>query len=183
MPRSIFNIFLTCALVCACAMGCNKADLVIMYAKQQDNIDKYIESQKAADSTLVVVRNNGVYRIQRVAGSAADSLKAGQSVSLLYAAYKMTNASAPNASALFATNNEEIAKAARFNIDSTAFQILTLDFPGDLVDGLKYGLEGVREGGEYEVIFSGKYGLGNKILGNVPASSALLYKFWIKSVN
>jgi FKBP-type peptidyl-prolyl cis-trans isomerase len=45
------------------------------------------------------------------------------------------------------------------------------------------GLEGVKAGEECEIIFSGKYGFGNKAFGMIPAKSALLYKIWVVSIS
>ena len=53
----------------------------------------------------------------------------------------------------------------------------------ELLEGLRKGLEGVRAGEECEIMFSGKYGYGNKTFGIIPATSALLYKIWVVGVS
>jgi FKBP-type peptidyl-prolyl cis-trans isomerase len=52
----------------------------------------------------------------------------------------------------------------------------------ELIEGLRNGLMGVKAGEECEILFSGKYGFGNKTFGMIPAKSALLYKIWVVSV-
>ena len=36
---------------------------------------------------------------------------------------------------------------------------------------------------KWELLFSGKYGFGNKPFGTIPANSALLYKIWVESIS
>ena len=43
-------------------------------------------------------------------------------------------------------------------------------------------LEGVRAGEECEIMFSAKYGFGNRTLGIIPAKTALLYRIWVTEV-
>lgn len=51
-----------------------------------------------------------------------------------------------------------------------------------MIEGLRNGLEGVRAGEECYIVFSGKYGYGNKVHGNIPVNSALLYHIRVLSV-
>lgn len=169
------------ALGC-CLASCNKAELVTMYSKQNENILKYIKSEQTKDSTLVVDKKSGTYRITRVQGWGADTLDKGYKVTFRYAAYKMTSSSAPTGSNLIATNDSTTAAQAKFTPDSLYTEPITMEYPGDFVEGLKLGMNGVRSGGEYEVLFSGEYGHGKAPLGTLPANSAMLYKLWIIEV-
>ena len=76
------------------------------------------------------------------------------------------------------------ADAAGWRItDSTAFRIETLALDGALVDGLRDGLEGVRNQDECFILFSGKYGYGSHSRGTIPARSALVYHIWVNSIS
>ena len=84
---------------------------------------------------------------------------------------------------LFATNHYETALLSGWNLSGGDWTPVTVDLgSGDLVEGLQSGLEGVRAGEVCEILFSGKYGLGKKPLGTVPANSALLYRIWVISI-
>ena len=85
---------------------------------------------------------------------------------------------------LFATNSEEVAETSKWQISGeNQFEILTLNIGNDdLVDGLRYGLEGVRAGQECYILFSGEYGFGKKPLGTIPANAALAYHVWVESI-
>jgi FKBP-type peptidyl-prolyl cis-trans isomerase len=41
----------------------------------------------------------------------------------------------------------------------------------------------VKGGEECQILFTGKYGFGNKAFGIIPANSALVYKIWVESIS
>ena len=53
----------------------------------------------------------------------------------------------------------------------------------DMLEGLRDGLVGVRAGEECEILFTAKYGYGNKTFGIIPVNSALLYKISVVAVS
>ena len=53
----------------------------------------------------------------------------------------------------------------------------------DMLEGLRDGLVGVRAGEECEILFTAKYGYGNRTFGIIPANSALLYRIWVVGVS
>ena len=52
----------------------------------------------------------------------------------------------------------------------------------DVLDGLRYGLEGVREGEECYILFSGKYAFGKSKIGTIPANAPLAFRIWVQKV-
>jgi len=104
-------------------------------------------------------------------------------VSYYYALYRLT-ASPISASNLIATNNAEVAGSSWTLSDESAFDIITakLDEAG-YVEGLRNGLAGVRDGQECYILFSGKYGFGDRIHGTIPANSGLVYHIWVSSIS
>lgn len=163
--------------------SCQKETLKKMAADQEKNIESFIEARLQQVDTAYVVRNNGVNRVVIVPGQ-GDSLNASGTVSFYYALYKLTGASVSSSSLLY-TNSKTSASSAGWNVtDSTAFEIKTLGLNEDgLVDGLKYGLEGVRAGQECFVVFSGQKGFGKKASGTIPANAALVYQIWVESIS
>lgn len=157
-------------------VSCIKSQLEVTYNKQEEQIDKYISQR----DTLTVVRNAGSNRIVYKKGEGEALTKDGY-VSFYYAGYAFSgNVSASN---LFATNRAATAQEANWNVeemDSELYEISLKD--ADLIPGLKNGLEGVQAGEECEILFSAKYGFGNKALGIIPAKTALLYKIWVVGV-
>lgn len=85
---------------------------------------------------------------------------------------------------LFATNHYATAALSGWTLSEGDFSPMTLDLgSGDIVPGLQAGLPGVRTGEVCDIVFSGRYGLGKKPLGTVPANSALLYRIWVVNVS
>ena len=174
-------IFLSMLLLLAAS--CTKKQLETTYDKQETNIQKIIESLTKANEDATVEYNKGSAVVTVVHGE-GESLAENGAVSFYYAGYVVSGGSLANSN-VFATNYETFAKSIRWNVtDSTSFNIKTVKLDEDeLVEGLKNGLVGVKGGDECYVLFSGKHGFGNKKVGNVPASAALAYHLWIKSVS
>jgi FKBP-type peptidyl-prolyl cis-trans isomerase len=184
------------------AASCMKDKLETTYSKQETQIDAYIaknmvikrdstrmevtpntEDPTKNDTSYVKVQwqdtlnveyNKGAARLIRKEGTGERLTEKG-AVSFHYAGYVFTT----QPSSLFATNDEQTAKGANFNLTDAEYVLFEADMTDiHLVEGLRNGLLGVRTGEECEIIFSGKYGFGNEIFGTIPVNSALLYKIW-----
>ncbi len=162
--------------------GCKKQSLETTYSSQEDRIDSFIESLASQDPAPRVVHNSGSNRIVLTEGS-GDELAPGGTVSFYYAGY-IFNGSAPSANYLFTTNREETAAESGWTVTSPDYSILTLTLDEDagLVEGLMNGLAGVKGGEICYIVFSGKYGFGDEIVGTIPANSALIYQIWVESL-
>ena len=180
------------ALLLALAAGllpaCNKEAVQLAYDKQETNIASFVEAQRKTDKTARVTYKDGVVRVTMHdtltrEGLLADTLHTGGTVSFYYAGYTLTSASV-SSSNLFATNHKKTADAAGWQLsDTTAFHIRTLTLDDQLLEGLRRGLEGVRNQDECYILFSGKYGYGSKAQGTIPARSALVYHIWVNSIS
>ena len=179
---------LAAAIGAALVFGCNKQSVQLAYDKQETNIAAFVENQRNSDTTATVTYKNGTVRIvlhdtlQRE-GLLADTLRMGGTVSFHYAGYTLSGANVSNAT-LFATNHKETADVAGWSLsDTTAFHIDTITLDDRLLEGLKNGLEGVRNQDECYILFSGKYAYGSRIQGTIPARSALVYHIWVSSIS
>ena len=160
------------AALCLIAGSCMKDKLETTYSKQETQIDTYIAKNKV--DTLNVEYNKGAARLIKKEGTGERLTEKG-AVSFHYAGYVFTT----QPTTLFATNDEQTAKGANFNLTDAEYGLFEADMTDvRLVEGLRNGLLGVRTGEECEIIFSGKYGFGNEIFGTIPVNSALLYKIW-----
>ena len=178
-------------LLCITALSCIKEKLEVTYNKQESNIDKYIESNRyktgtdedgnSMTDTLRVVNNEGSNRLILKEGT-GEGLKENGTIAFYYAGYVFnSNKSAAN---LFITNHEETAQDANWTLTDEDFSLYQINIgETELVDGLKKGLIGVRSGEHCQIIFSGKYGFGNKAFGIIPANSALLYEIWVEAIS
>lgn len=171
------------AIVALSILSCTKESIKDEWARQETNIEKFIEAQKKANPGIYVAANNGSERVVAVKGQ-GDSLKAGGTVSFYYAGY-IFNSPSISTSNLFATNKEDIAKSAGWELsEKDALKIETINLNETaLVEGLKNGLCGVKGGEECIILFSGKYGFGTDNLGTIPANSALAYHIWVESIS
>jgi FKBP-type peptidyl-prolyl cis-trans isomerase len=53
----------------------------------------------------------------------------------------------------------------------------------ELLEGIRNGLAGVQSGEECEILFTAKYGYGNRTFGIIPVNSALHYRIWVVGVS
>lgn len=131
--------------------------------------------------TLKVVHNNGSNRLILVEGQ-GEELGENGNVALYYAGYTFNGSVSP--SNLFVTNHQTTAEQAGWELTDNQFNIYEINMHDtELIDGLRSGLTGVKEGEECEILFSGKYGFGNHTFGMIPANSALIYKIWVIGVS
>ncbi len=85
---------------------------------------------------------------------------------------------------MFATNHYITAQFTGWGVSADDFDALTVSLSDNsVIEGLRKGLEGVRAGEVCDIAFSGKYGLGKRQLGTIPANSALLYRVWVDSIS
>ncbi len=175
------KIIAMAAVLMILSVSCTKEQRKSMLTKQESNIESFTKSILSKVDTAYVVQHKGVTRVVVVPGQ-GDSLETGL-VSFYYAGYVLSSASL-SASNLFATNSEDVAASSKWELSGeNQFDILTLNIDNeDIVEGLRYGLEGVRAGQECYILFSGKYGFGKKPLGTIPANAALAYHVWVESI-
>lgn len=185
MKNSI--IILAISSICIMATSCIKEQLETTYNKQEEQIDQYITKSmistddSGATDTLRVVRKSGSNRLVLKEGTGEELTKDGY-ISFYYAGYTFTG-SGVSASNLFSTNRFETATEAGWNGDETEYHLYETSLSdSDFIPGLLNGLEGVKAGEECEILFSAKYGFGNKALGIIPAKTALLYRIWVVGV-
>ena len=169
-----------CALAAFLALSCGKAGRESVFASQETKIASYIESETKTEG-VTFVNNEGVYRIIYAEGT-GEALQANGVVSFYYAAYIFTGSK--SVSNLIATNHKETAEKASWDVsDASRFEALNAGVAeAGFVDGLKRGIVGVKADQHASIVFSGRYGFGDKIYGKVPANSALLYEIWVVAV-
>ena len=179
------NILIT-LLAGVSALSCMKEKREATYTSQEDKIDKYISSNmfvkgEDGNDTLRVVYSEGASRLVKQEGT-GEELKSNGTIAFYYAGYTFTGSK--SASNMFATNHEETAAAAKWELTDADYKLLTIHMnDADLIKGLRDGLTGVKSGEHCEILFSGKYGFGKKPFGIVPANSALLFEIWVEAVS
>lgn len=194
------EIIIFTIITCFLAGSCIKEKLETTYKKQDTQIDSYLSKNNTArrDSTIVnadgstrdttwtdtlrIVYNKGAARLIKKAGT-GPALSENGAVSFYYAGYVFKGSNV-SASSLFATNHQATAESANFSItdpDYSLFEINMAD--AELMEGLRNGLVGVQAGEECEILFTAKYGYGNRTFGIIPANSALLYRIWVLGVS
>ena len=169
-------------ILLALALSCTKQALQNTYDQQESKIEAFVKAIQSNNESAYVVYNGGSTRIAVATdGSTKDSLDVGGTVSFYYAGYTLSGTSV-SASNMFATNKEDLATSSGWNLSDGNFEIETVkQNDKNLLEGLRNGLLGVKNGGEYYILFSGKYGYGEKVHGTIPAKSALVYHIWVES--
>lgn len=184
MSRHI-KILMAMVVMTISGTSCIKEKLELTYTNQENRIDQYIQSNKYTDSSrtdsLRVVYNGGSNRLVMTEGT-GEELNGKGTVAFYYAGYTFSGNKSSNN--LFTTNHEETASAAGWNLTDSEYTLYTINMAdAELLEGLKKGLLGVRSGEHCQILFSGKYGFGNKEFGIVPRNSALLYEIWVEAVS
>lgn len=194
------EVFVFLALICLTAGSCIKEKLETIYKKQDTQIDSYLSKNNTAkrDSTIIeedgttrdttwtdtltTIYNKGTARLVKVKGT-GPKLSATGAVSFYYAGYLFTG-NTPSASSLFATNHQQTAESSNFITTDPDYSLLEINMAeSDLLEGLRNGLIGVQAGEECEILFTAKYGYGDKTFGIIPVNSALLYRIWVIGVS
>ncbi len=164
-------------------LGCSKQSLQTTYDNQDKKIDQFIQSQLNSGSAVRVYADGGVNRLVAVEGEGTDSLSTSGTVTFFYTAY--TFSGSVSKTNIFSTNDPETIKSGTWSgvtdADTTAVTVNLQS--SDLVQGLRRGLFGVRKGENCMILFSGKYGFGNKSIGTIPANSALLYDVRVTAID
>ena len=178
------------ALACVAAASCVKEKRETTYNAQESKIDQYItnnmyvkysENGESKTDTLRVVYRGGSTRLVTTEG-AGEELKSDGIVTFYFAGYSFSGSK--NYSSMFATNHQETATAAKWELTDPDYALCTIDMGKDeIIEGLRQGLVGVKSGEVCQILFSGKYAFGKKPLGIVPANSALLYEIWVEGVS
>ena len=178
-------MILALAIVMA-GTSCVKEKLETTYNNQENRIDQYINQNRyvtvdGKQDTLKVVYNGGSNRLIKTEGT-GEELNTQGTIAFYYAGYTFNGSKSK--SNLFMTNHQETALDAGWNLTEENFKVYMTNMNGsDLLEGLKNGLLGVKTGEHCEILFSGKYGFGNKEFGIIPANSALLYEIWVEAVS
>lgn len=195
----IKSIFFAIVL-CLAASSCVKEKLETMYKKQESQIDSYLSKSNTArrDSTIVyedgttkdttwtenleIVYNKGTARLITKKGT-GPQLSENGAVSFYYAGY-IFKGSTPTPANLFATNHKTTAETSQFKVTDAEYSLFEVNMAEtEILEGLRNGLVGVRSGEECEILFTAKYGYGNRTFGIIPANSALLYRIWVVGVS
>lgn len=172
-------ITVLCALLGIAA--CTKSTTENTYNGQEVKIDSYVTKYMESHPESRVAYSGSVVRIV-VAEGEGEELEKGGTASILYAGYNF-NSTSMSASTLFATNDSDVAAAARWNVsDESGFGPREVSIKDkDLVEGLRLGLPGVRKGEDCIIIFSGRHGFGRQV-GTIPANAALAYRVQVLDI-
>lgn len=95
--------------------SCMKESTKTLYARQETNIETLVAAQQKANENYTVTTRDGSTRLTLAVGE-GDELTDDKIISFYYAGYVLSGSSLPAASALFATNSEEVATAAKWDL-------------------------------------------------------------------
>ena len=166
----------------AMLLSCTKESRDLLYANQESKIESFVEKQMNADPSIRVVHNGGATRVVMVEGEGPELTPRGRA-GVNFAGYDFSSGNV-GSTGLFATNNRDVASAAGWTLsDESVFEVLELDLTDrGLLQGLRDGMEGVREGEECYILFNGKYAFGKNKIGTIPANAPLAFRIWVLSV-
>ena len=173
MKRALLMILASFFLAASCA----KEDSG--YQKQVSSIEKFVSSETTADENVVATWSGDIVRLTYPQkGVETGSEKAGENalVKMTYSGYVFGGSL--NAKNIFATNDISVAQSLGFDTsDPSAFEPAVISLADkSVLEGLRKGLVGVCAGEKCTVVFPSRYGMGDRIIGTIPASSALAFE-------
>ena len=173
--NSLKNLIITTlVLLVSLLVSCQKQEQEISVASQEKSIESFVNTQ----TNSRIAFNGGVNRVVLEEG-AGDTLASGDSLILEYAAYIFSS----DTGSVFATNIPEIGVPAGIDISNSGMENYGIQLgKTSLLRGVELGLRGVRKGEHSYIVFSFRFGYGNKIVGIVPKYSPLIFEVWIKDV-
>ena len=189
MKRGTISILTFAAAVLALSQisACTSQSLETTYATLEESIDRYIASHFSDSVAYTIHRNAGSNRVTVNPSDSAgfeipsDTLMAGGTVVFDYALDLFGNSFPPQD--MRAATTEELAGQGGIWGDSTTFVPVTVNLSDKhLLPGLRNGLLGVYAGEECYILFSAKYGFGNKEINAIPKMSSLMYHVWVHSI-
>lgn len=177
--RVTISFLLAAALVLS---SCVKESREAMYASQETKIESFVKSQTASKPDARVEYNGGSTRIVLAEGSGMELTSRGRT-GILFAGYNFTSG-AVSSGTMFATNNYEFAMSSKWELsDDSSYELLEIDMTDkDVIEGLRNGLEGVKEGEECYILFSGRHAFGKDKTGTIPANAPLCFRVWVSTV-
>ena len=162
--------------------SCVKESREMVYASQEKKIESFVESQTKSAPDTRVVYNSGSARVVISEGSGMELTARGRA-GILFAGYDFSSGQV-STSYMFATNNYEFAMSSKWErSDESSYEVLEIDMTDkDILEGLVNGLEGVREGEDCYILFSGKHAFGKSRAGTIPANAPLAFRVWVQTV-
>ena len=163
-------------------LSCTKQSREMEYNGQEAKIESFVNSQLNSRPGTRVEYNGGSVRVVLNEGEGME-LNARGRATVYFAGYDFSNGNI-SSSGLFATNNYEFAMSSNWELsDSTIYKPLVLDLTDKgILEGLRTGLEGVQEGEECYILFSGKYAFGKNKYGTIPANAPLAFRIWVQEI-
>lgn len=182
MKKKSLYILPSVLIMVVCLCSCTKENREMLYSAQEKKIESFVNSQLNKDPDLRVVYNGGSVRLVMIEGSGVELNSRGK-VSILYAGYDFSSGST-STSNMFTTNSHDFAVSTKWELtDSTVFTPLTVDMTdSNVIDGLRSGMEGVREGEECYILFTGEHAFGKDKNGTIPANAPLAFRIWVQNI-
>ena len=171
-------------ILCALLLlsSCTKAERDAMYTSQESKIEAFVKKELETNPDARVIYNGGSVRVVIGEGEGMELTARGKA-GIYYAGYDFSKGSI-STSTMFVTNYYSFAMSSGWTLsDEESYQLLEIDLTDkSLLDGLRSGLEGVREKEECYILFSGKHGFGKDGIGTISANAPLAFHVWVQTV-
>ena len=179
--KNIYKALMTGLLLVILSSSCTKELREQEYGKQEKLIESFVKSLQSRNPDCRVFHQGGSTRITLAEGEGVEVTASGKAV-IRYALYDFSSGSA-STNTLVATNASDSATTAGWELTDKEYSALEIQLSDkDILTGLRNGLEGVRQGEECWILFSGKYAFGKSKVGTIPANAPLAYHVWVETI-
>ncbi len=132
-------------------------------------------------SYLTITGEDGVERTSWIFSTPYSTINASGTA---YSGAVISGSGSSSGLTMFGTNHYLTALFTGWTLEEGDDEALKVSLTDNtVVEGLRNGLVGVREGEVCDIVFTGEYGLGKRDKGVVSGNSALLYRVWVDSIS
>ena len=175
MRYSRILIFIALIAIVACAKD-KEAEHV---SAQEKIIDTYWAK---IDSTLFEKTiKDEIFRIVLVKGDKTQPVEQGSSISFFYMGAILTDKGLDTLQ-VFDTNIKKVAERLKLSTAEELEICEAVAGGGHFISGLEKGLLQMHKGEKALIIFTSKYGYGDKVMNTIPAYSPIIFEVEMKDV-
>ena len=161
--RKIFAVVMFVLYATLFYYSCSKEEDKLVFSGQETSIQNYVESQNARYEAY----GSGVWRIILEEGDPDILVARGSKIKIDYALYQFNSRTEPIYTNKGTSTDDEDWLAVGHN---------------ELLEGLDIGIIGAGLNEKCQIMFSARYGFGNKQVGVIPKMTPLLIELIVKEI-
>jgi len=163
---AVVALFFCVVIICSC----EKSEDEDVFSRQEEDINTYVQGVLHENFQVYHKEGSGVWRVVEKPGSGDDVVVRGSKIKIDYFLY------------LFDSRSERGEGVLIYADESDPDDEWLTVGGGELITGLDIGVVGAKLNETCQIVFSGRYGYGDKQVGLVPKMQPLSIRVTIKEL-